>query len=350
MGLFDDLFSSFTGSASREASEQSRQFLTGLYGQVGQQLGQAQGTGIGYLTSGREAALAGRAPYYPEARGDLLSALTESIRRQQDVAPQALGHIAGGVSQAIPRLEAGLSQAYIGTDPLRAAGTRATTEAARSAQLSADALGLNGPEGVARAQAAFQAGPGFQFALGQGLESVARNAAAAGMLASGNQLQEAQRYGTGLAQQEWDNYLRSVAGREQMYGGLEAQTARDLANILANANINITGKMADVYTAGGREAAEALLATHKAMSDYYNIYGGRLSELAAREGQAISDIYQRGGQSLADLVSNIARSQVGLASSIVSPSAQSFQTAAQAQEAGNRNLFDLLGNAISAIF
>jgi len=73
-------------------------------------------------------------------------------------------------------------------------------------QAYADATGANGPEGMARARAQFQSSPGFDFQLNTGVDALARARAAAGG-ATGNTLQDALKYGTGLAQQDWGNYV-----------------------------------------------------------------------------------------------------------------------------------------------
>jgi hypothetical protein len=58
----------------------------------------------------------------------------------------------------------------------------------KATTLGLDALGVNGPEGNTRATSAFQAGPGYQYAVDQALEGINRKGAATGMLASGNTL------------------------------------------------------------------------------------------------------------------------------------------------------------------
>ena len=50
--------------------------------------------------------------------------------------------------------------------------------------LGMDALGVNGADGNTRATGAFQAGPGYQFALNTGLDAIDRRAASRGMLGS----------------------------------------------------------------------------------------------------------------------------------------------------------------------
>jgi len=64
----------------------------------------------------------------------------------------------------------------------------------------------------------FQATPGYQFALDEGLNAVEGSAAAAGGLYSGATMQALQERGTGLANQEYGNYvnrLTSLAGSGQ---------------------------------------------------------------------------------------------------------------------------------------
>jgi len=61
--------------------------------------------------------------------------------------------------------------------------------------------------------------PGYQFALQQGTQAIDRSAAAKGMLNSGNVLQELQKYGSGLASQEYGNQANllsnALRGAEQ---------------------------------------------------------------------------------------------------------------------------------------
>jgi hypothetical protein len=52
--------------------------------------------------------------------------------------------------------------------------------------------------------------PGYQFALGQGLNAIDRGAASRGLLTSGNTIEGEQRYGTGQAQQYYQNYVNNL--------------------------------------------------------------------------------------------------------------------------------------------
>lgn len=111
-----------------------------------------------------------------------------------------------------------------------------TAQAGRGADLYADALGINGAGGNARATGAFQAGPGYGFAMDQGLQALNRSAAAGGMLASGNTLAAATQYGQGLANQEYNGWL----GRLAPYVG-EQRTGQE--NRAALGSLITTGRL-----------------------------------------------------------------------------------------------------------
>lgn len=104
--------------------------------------------------------------------------------------------------------------------------------AAASTRL-ADLYGLNGPDAAAAAQAAFQQTPGYQFARDQGVKALDASAAKRGMLLSGNQVQAVQNYGTGLADQLFQQYLQNLGG--QANRGVSAQDAANQNVINANA-------------------------------------------------------------------------------------------------------------------
>ena len=74
-----------------------------------------------------------------------------------------------------------------------------------------DALGLNGPDGNARAMAAFENNPGLQTQMRYGLQALDRGAASRGMLTSGNTLQAEQKFGNDLANNSWNQYTQSFS-------------------------------------------------------------------------------------------------------------------------------------------
>jgi hypothetical protein len=80
----------------------------------------------------------------------------------------------------------------------------------------ADMLGVPRTAGAEVAAApdrsAFFESPGYQFRLGEGIRAVERSAAARGSLQSGAAMKAVQRYGEGLAGQEYGNYMAQLGG------------------------------------------------------------------------------------------------------------------------------------------
>lgn len=74
----------------------------------------------------------------------------------------------------------------------------------------ADLYGTNGPEAAASAQKGWQNTPGYQFTRGQGINALDASAAAKGNLLSGNQTKAVQDYGTGLANQYYNQYIQQL--------------------------------------------------------------------------------------------------------------------------------------------
>lgn len=101
-------------------------------------------------------------------------------------------------------------------------------------QMYSNALGLNGSQGNEQAQQAYQTSPGYQFALDQGVKARERAASRMGGLNSGGLLSELTSYGTGVAQQDYGNWLNRLQGFDSlaMQGGAQqAQGGRDLAGL-----------------------------------------------------------------------------------------------------------------------
>lgn len=78
--------------------------------------------------------------------------------------------------------------------------------------LGLDALGVNGPEGNTRATDAFQAGPGYQYAVDQSLEGINRKANAAGGLVGGNTLAALSDRAGNMANQEYSTWVNNLNG------------------------------------------------------------------------------------------------------------------------------------------
>lgn len=73
-----------------------------------------------------------------------------------------------------------------------------------------DILNINGPEAAANALNRFQASPGYQWQLDQGLRAVDAGAAADSGARGGAVLKAEQTFGQGLANQDFNNYVNNL--------------------------------------------------------------------------------------------------------------------------------------------
>lgn len=108
----------------------------------------------------------------------------------------------------------------------------------QATDLYSDALGLGGAEGTQRARDAFTSSPGYEFQLNQGLDALERRAAAQGRLQSGQTGLDTLNYATGLASQDYNNWLSNLGdlsgtGLNLWQSGLSGQAGSlsDLANL-----------------------------------------------------------------------------------------------------------------------
>ena len=127
-----------------------------------------------------------------------------------------------------------------------------------------NALGLNGADGNAAATGAFQAGPGYDFALKQGEQSALRAASAGGMLNSGNTLAALTEYGQGTANKEyggWLDRLMGVSNTGLQAAGGQAGGYGDLANLYQNTAGDRLGRESSI--AQGRMGNNNQVATGK---------------------------------------------------------------------------------------
>lgn len=134
-----------------------------------------------------------------------------------------------------------------------------------------DSLGVNGPEGNARAVGAFQAGPGYDFMVNQSLDALDRRAASRGMLASGNNTIDTLNTVTGLANQEygnWQNRLGGLISPEMTAAGGAAGVAGNVANLWttdAQNRVNLASGVTGNMNAVQNQGANAEMAASKNM-------------------------------------------------------------------------------------
>ncbi|WP_336802504.1 hypothetical protein [Kaistia sp. MMO-174] len=126
--------------------------------------------------------------------------------------------------------------------------------------LYADALGLNGADGNARATSSYQAGPGYQYATDQALQALERRAAAQGQLGSGQTGLDTINAVYGLANQDYGSWLDRLSG----YNTYAGQAADSQANIYGS----MAGLDANAGAAKAGYGWQAINGAAQAQADY----------------------------------------------------------------------------------
>lgn len=181
-----------------------------------------------------------------------------------------------------------------------------------------DALGLNGPGGVARVQGQFQTGPGYQFAVDEGTRAATNAASKLGIAGSGNTLDAIRGRAQGFADQNYNQYLDRLGS----FVSPQLQATAGAASGTAGANKTL----ADIYSSG---------------------YGGIGSAYGANAG-ALAGLYTNYGQNQSNIFGNVAQGQAGVARDVTSGQAQGNTSVAQAGMQDSANFWNLLGNLGSA--
>lgn len=208
------------------------------------------------------------------------NASSAAARAQENAANQASQLEQGMYNQTrqdlAPYMDAGTNalsayQKMLGIGP---GGTGAT-----SPILQMLGIGPNGqPTGGGINPATFQSSPGYQFQLQQGMDAVTNSNAARGGL-GGNALKALQQYGSGLANQSWNQYLQNAnTGWNTLtsnVGGL-ANTGATVAQNLGRFSMGLGGALGENAMEVGNAQAGGIMGGYKALS------GGI--------GQAIGDI------------------------------------------------------------
>lgn len=248
MGILDAL----TGDAGKAAAEFSRNYLGTAQNNLVNATGATKNANEGLLTTGFGNAANNLGTGYGAATGAINTG-----------ANSALGYLDQGAQGAVGALQAG-GGAY---QPLSDLAARA----GRGAEQYANSLGLNGAAGNQAAVDAFQAGPGYEWRVDQGVNSLARLANAGGMLNSGNTLRDTLKFGQGLADQEysaWQDRLRGLGDQE-----LSATAAAAAGNQGNNQAV------AGILNSAGQNKAGVATGQGSSLADIARSYYGGLAGL-----------------------------------------------------------------------
>jgi len=121
-------------------------------------------------------------------------------------------------------------------------------------------------------QAGFETSPGFEFQQEQGINAIERMAAARGNRLGGATLKEAGRYATGLASQDYGNYMNRLSGMSgtgQTGAAQQGVLGQNYAGAVGQNNAQAAQARGSSYQAQGNIAGNAI-------NSIGNIYGGAM--------------------------------------------------------------------------
>jgi hypothetical protein len=313
MGLFDI----FTGDPLKGAADKSRALFQQTQSDVTNRINATRDEAAGYLRGG-----------VGNARGNLGQGYGAATGAIDAGSGSALGYLDAGTQGALGQLAQARQDLTANGGafrPLAELGARFGL----GSQLYSDALGLNGADGNARAHAAFTAGPGYQYQLDQGLDAVNRAANARGRLNSGNTDVDALKFGQGLANQTWQQWLGNLAPYNQLELSATSGAATGNAGIGQQvANLGVTG--ANFLNGAGQTKANVATGRGNTLADIATKYYGGLAGLDTSEGSALAG-------NATNATSAINSAALGLAPRI----GQTYVDAANADMLGSKNLWGL---------
>lgn len=236
--------------------------------------------------TGYDDSLSALARGYGTAVPTVSGGFNEAIRSANQGFGTARADVNAAFDRANPAIRAGYTDAAAAQQPFYDTGTGALTELA-------NLVGLNGQTEADAALGRFQTSPGYQFQMNEGVNALDRSAAARGGLYSGAQGKALTEYGQGVANQEFNNRLSTLAGM--------AGSGQAAGNVLSE-------------LAMGRGAAEAGLETQRGMmlSDLARNLGLTVGGYEANRGLALGDMATQRGLAEADLASQLGLTLSGL--------------------------------------
>lgn len=175
-------------------------------------------------------------PFLPAGVGAAVAAGAASAAVGAGISALTAKGQSGAISQ-------GQQQANAVLAPYSNTGVQSDTRAA-------DLLGLNGQPAADTAMTSFQASPGYQYSVDQGLRAVDAGAAAKGMTRSGATLKAEQALGNNLADQDFGNYITRLNSLSNF--GITAAGGQ------ASTDTSAAGQQASIYGSEGSNISKAV--------------------------------------------------------------------------------------------
>jgi hypothetical protein len=151
------------------------------------------------------------------------------------------------------------------------------------AKLYQDALGVNGADASTAARSAYTTGAGYTFNMDQGLQALARARAVNGTLASGNADTDAMKFASGLASQDFNNWLSNLSNLDtKRYGAVSGQAGAEtgLGNVGFQTGVAKAGISTDTAKGLSTVGQQGLMAGEKAAENRFGALMGGANLLA----------------------------------------------------------------------
>lgn len=314
------LFDAFTGDPAKAAAEASRNYLGTA------QINLANATGVtrdlieqmllaGYGNAGRNL-------------GAGYDAATGAVRAG---AGNARGYIDGGMNGALQALQGARGDLTANGGAYAQLGALADRYGLGS-RLYADALGINGAEGAARAKTVFQGGPGWTTQLDTSIDALNRRRNAAGSLFSGNADADAIKLGGDYADTGWQKWLAGLSP----YNQLESNATSAAAT--GNAGVNSTLANLGVAEANLRSDLGKTRATIAGNE------GGGLADIANRYYAALAGLDTGAATARSANLSDANKSVIGIGTNFAPQITKTYKDEADAAIAGSTTLWNLGAN------
>ncbi len=210
------------------------------------------------------------------------SAATDYLNRNRDIFGDAHGRASELLNAAYDDAGGAISRSGERWQPFYDSGISANN-------MYSDAMGLNGAEGRARASQAFQAGPGYEFSLSQGLDAIQRTAAARGGLASGNTSTDLMKYANGLASQAYDSWLNQF--NPLIQNGVQAAQGQAQSDLQA---ANLSTERGTSRAGLEQALAERLAGINASLADLESNTAGNKANLSYQTAQGIGESGAKG--------------------------------------------------------
>lgn len=138
------------------------------------------------------------------------------------------------------------------------------------------------------ATTAFTKTPGYDFRLSEGVKAAERSAAARGRLGSGATMKAVQRYGEGLASDEYGSWWNRNAGL--------AGVGQQATNATAAAGENMANNVSSAYQTAGNARASSYLTTGSAINrGLQGVAGAYLAQQGGGYGPNAYGVWSNGG-------------------------------------------------------